>query len=308
MNKLWLEYFCTIAKYNSITKAAQTLSISQSSLSQTVAKLEQQLGVKLVERASRGIELTKQGRLFLEYATESLIREKNIRQELLDIGGEPVGDIVIGAYGMSTVIVKLFVEFKKLYPKVDIIFNQERVISRSRETAYPDLIITGLPVNEEEMEYIDLITEEFFLTVAADHPLAKRNSVLLEELAKERFIVMGDPERLDSIDYFCSMCGFKPNIWLKCNTPVAIENVVSMGIAVSLIPNTWRQRFFSQDSRIVTLPIEYPICQRTIRLAWNKDQYMSKATALFRDYLIENFVEVFHKSMEEDMAGGPSLQ
>ena len=123
MNKLWLEYFCTIAKFGSITNAARSLNISQSSLSQTVAMLEQQLGVSLFDRAAKGVRLTKEGETLYEYVARSYeqleIGEKRLRQ-MRDL---EAGEIRIGASDMTLqyFLLPYLEQFHEAYPQIKVI-------------------------------------------------------------------------------------------------------------------------------------------------------------------------------------------
>lgn len=293
MEKLQLEYFCTIAEAGSITKAAQSLNISQSSLSQTISKLERQLQVKLLERVPRGIRLTKEGRLFLTYAADALIRERNIRQQLLDSGNEPSGEIILKVNALSSTVVRLFIEFKKQYPNVEAKFLQSSPDDLN-ELDRPDLTITGAPIDSSHDDSALLITEKIMAALSPEHPLAKKDSISLSALAKERFIIFGSPERTSHLIHYCAISGFTPNIWMRCRNTNMIFSMVENHLGVSVVPNTWEE---NMHQKVVLVPIVNPPCEREVRVVWTKKQYLSKATRLFRDYIIENFSAMLERDM-----------
>lgn len=281
-----LRYFCAIVKEGSITRAAEKNNISQPALSQTISKLESELGVALFERLPRGIQLTSQGSRFLEYANEALSREHDIRKELADMGNIPFGEIVIKCNAVSHLVAKLFLEFQKDYPKTELRFIQANTPDHKKYA--PDLIITSELETASELNSVPLITEELQIAVPATHHLAHRKSIRLEEIANEKFLSIDGRELENIFKVYCSIAGFTLNSLVKCSNINILRGLLQSGIGITVMAYSWRMEC---NNSIVLLPIEYPICTRTIRLCWNKDRYMSNAAQLFKEYLINNFAK-----------------
>ena len=103
-------------------KAAETIHISQSALSRQIRLLEQELGTPLLERSSKGAQPTEAGRVLLERIDALFHQIDNIRAEVLNVAGQPSGDLNIGLpYSMRQLLARpVIIEFQKRYPKVSI--------------------------------------------------------------------------------------------------------------------------------------------------------------------------------------------
>lgn len=287
MENQQLEYFCMVAREGSITKAAELLKVSQPSLSQTISKLEKHLGVRLFERVPKGILLTDPGQRLFTYATERLAGERDICRELKDTEGRPSGDIFVRVQVVSAVIAQLFCGFKHLYPNVSIHFLKEELNNRyNMET--PDMSITTNVNMNEGMRSVELVTEDLVAAMSVGHRLAHRARIRLEELAEEDFLNFCNNEMQALTDGFCAISGFQPKVLLECSTSGVMLNLLSSNMGITIVPTSWRKMC---GDRIALVPIEYPVCRRTVRLVWDTSRYMSNASRLFKDYIIENFAK-----------------
>jgi len=122
MDILHLTYFTEVARLKSFTKASQYLHVSQPSISKVIKTLENELGVLLLERSGRQIELTDAGQALLQRAQDVLIAMDNLSNELTDIIGLQTGRLVIGLPPMvgARFFPSLIGEFKHCYPGVEI--------------------------------------------------------------------------------------------------------------------------------------------------------------------------------------------
>lgn len=288
-----LECFCEIVEQGKITLAAAKLNMAQPSLSQLLRKLEEELCVKLVERLPRGIRLTRQGERFYKYALDALRRDSNIRRELIQMEGGPSGDIYINCNATSSLITLLFLDFQKLYPGVTMRMN--RPTTRQHDERQADLYITNELMPDRDMESITLATEDLVIAVPASHPLAKKRSVRLEELADENFLGVERRQSQHIFEGYCAAVGFRPKIVLDCPDTVILQSLLVQGLGIAAMPASWQKQC---GPNVALLPISYPKCQRVIRLCWDKSAYISPAAALFKDYIIAHYNERFHANLE----------
>ena len=220
-----LRYFCVIAQEKSITKAAEKCYIAQPSLSQSIANLEKELGVKLLDRASRGISLTQAGEVFYRYATGVLQEEKQIRQKLLDTDKEPAGEITlcIGCY--ASTVLRLVSEFKKEYPHVAF-----RLMEKRKTGEKPDLVIANCREKENDYSSEKLYEERLLALHAKNHPLARRKSVRLEELSGDVFILRSGDELNEPVMTYCRAAGFRPEkIQISPNAETVAQMIALFG-------------------------------------------------------------------------------
>ncbi|AQR96860.1 LysR family transcriptional regulator [Clostridium saccharoperbutylacetonicum] len=289
MELIQLRYFLIVAQLEHITQAAEILHISQPSLSRTISRLENELGVKLFNRQGRQIKLN-------EYGTSFQIRVKKIFKEI-DNGIDEIKNLssskkqtISIAVSSARIVSDLLIRFAKQHP--EIYLRQTLVptndMAHLLETRKVDFCISTSPVEHPEVEFLPLIEEEVFLGVSLSHPLAKCKSILLKDVANEAFISLIKGYGLREItDSFCEKAGFSPNIMFEVDDPSSIGAFVLAGLGVAFIPEPVFHHYKSLP--IVKLQIKEPICRQTIGLYWNKDRYFSKALFYFSEFIKSYF-------------------
>jgi DNA-binding transcriptional LysR family regulator len=290
MNLLQLKYFQTVAKLENMTRAAEELHIAQPSLSKTIARLEEDLGVYLFERRGRQIRINKFGKTFLARVQRVFSELEDGRRELADMSGLESGSVTVGAT-ISRLLPKLFSEFltEKPYVKFRLVqVTRQLEIQRQLVSGELDLCISILPVEQPEVSCIPLTTEEIYLVVPPGHRLAKNRSALLKEIAGEPFIHHTTESGLRMItDSFFQQAEFVPDIAFECTTPEVICSLVKEGLGNALIPASWWNT--ANMEPLPKLHIENPACDRTIWLSWIKKHYMSEAAVSFKQFTVEYF-------------------
>ena len=188
MELLQLRYFRTAAQMESITKAADFYGIPQPAMSQTIARIERELGgIRLFDRKNRRLYLNDNGRLFLEYVDRAL--------EALDSGVRAVtasqteigGPIRILAMENRRFVLSCVSEFAEQYPKVNFCISHD--YHSSPEDVF-DLCVSSAMDFQQMHDSCPLIRERIVLAVHRDHPLADSASVRLIDLRNEKFITL----------------------------------------------------------------------------------------------------------------------
>lgn len=298
MELLQLRYFQTTAKLEHITKAAQELNVSQLALSQTISRLEEDLGVPLFNREGRNIYLNDFGKAFLNRVNRIFQELNDGKRELLDLQ-ESLEQSISITIALPYILPHLIVDFLKIYPKIKInqsiaTTNEMKILLENSEV---DFCFLTEEIHGEEIEWVTLIEEEIFLSVPPNHHLATRTSISLEEVANETFInrTSGYGFR-DLTDQFCAQAGFKPYTPIELEEAGAILRLVEMGMGLSFTPELSLLRYSSPNT--VEIPITYPICKRTIGIAWNKNRYLNKSALDFKDFIIhffQNEIQIYLK-------------
>lgn len=293
MELLQLKYFQVVARLENITRAAEELHIAQPSLSKTIARLEESVGVPLFDRQGRRIRLNQFGQTFLKRVERSFKELEEGQREVTDLAGLEHGSVTVGAI-IPQQLPHIFREYLKRYPYVKfrlLQVTQHLEIQERLMNGEIDLCISTLPIDQAEIHCEPLMIEEIFVAVPAGHRLANRNSIQLIEIADEPFIHQTTEYGLREItNNFCHQAGFVPNIAniaFESTTPEVICSLVKTGFGNAFMPACWWDKI-NTDS-MVKLHIESPICQRTIWLSWFKEHYLSMAARDFSKFVIEYF-------------------
>ncbi|MDP4144235.1 MAG: LysR family transcriptional regulator [Bacillota bacterium] len=285
-----LKYFQRAAQLNHISRAALELNIPQPSLSKTISQLEKELGVVLFDRHGKSVELNEYGEIFLNKVNIALSALEDGKIELADLSDKPFGNIKLAVLSASSMLPELLSLFSTTYPSISFQLIQHPQESSSKPSF--DLCISSFPTEIAKSNFASLMTEEIFLAVPVNHPLASRNSIRLSEASNEKFISLEKGKDLRKItDYLCYSAGFIPNVIFESDDPATVRGLIKAGQGVAFIPSiSWRD---AKSSHITLLHIEDPICKRTIHLSWPEDRYMKQTVRLFRDFTVNYFKNNF---------------
>jgi DNA-binding transcriptional LysR family regulator len=289
MELLQLYYFQTVARFEHMTRAAEELQIAQPSLSKTISRLEEDLGVPLFERKNKQIKLNAFGRLFLDRVNQVFLELNEGKRELAELAGRMQKQITL-AVSIPRVLPQLLGSFLKRYPEIRFqqVLKSSASMKQQLEKGEIDFCISSVPIEGEEIVWEPLITEEIYLVVPPEHRLAKRDKVFLREVKDEPFISMNEGYGFRNLtDEFCREAGFVPNIAFEGDEPGVIGDLVRQGLGIAFIPEITlvqcSQPFLNK------LKIVEPKCQRTIGLGWSKKKYLTEAAQQFRQFVFEYF-------------------
>lgn len=204
-----LEYILAIAKYQNITKAAQSLFISQPSLSKYLKNLENNLNIRLFNRLGNRFVLTFAGEIYIKNAKEIILIKERLLSELRDISEFKKGNLNIaftytrGAY----IIPETIPSFKESYPHIDINLIEDSSSNLENLLLNGDahIAVLNTPITSNDLDYISLGTEEIVLLTNINHPIAKKlkniefPKVSLNDFKKDRFITQYSTQRTGQI-------------------------------------------------------------------------------------------------------------
>ncbi len=289
MELLQLKYFQTVAGLEHMTKAAEELQIAQPSLSKTISRLEEDLGVPLFDRKNRQLRLNEYGKLFLDRVNRIFLELNEGKREIAERSEQGQSQITL-AVSIPRVLPELLSSFLKQYP--DIKFQQVLKSTTSMksqlEKAEIDFCISSVPIEGTDIVWEPLMTEEIYLIVPPEHRLSRREEIVLSEVKNDPFISMNTGFGFRNLtDAFCHEAGFIPNIAFEGDEPGVIGDLVRQGLGIAFIPEiSWIHHTnpFPNKLRIIE-----PKCQRTIGLGWSKRRYLSDAAQQFRQYVTDYF-------------------
>ena len=286
MDLLQLKYFKTVARLENVTKAANELYIAQPALSKSISQLEKELGINLFDRNGKYIKLNEYGKLFLAKVDIALNALEDGKREITDLQGKEFGEIQLIFLAASTIIPDLLSDFCKLHPNIR--FQLFQHFPNEVGNSDFDLCISASHFEKQSENSMVLLNEEVYFAFPINHPLSNRKSISLKEVANENFISLKEGKPLRKItDDYCKKAGFKPKIIFESDDPATVRELIKAGQGVAFIPQiSWGS---SVGSSIVFLHIEEPVCRRTIYIEWNEKRYLSKASALFRNFALNYF-------------------
>ena len=290
MNFLQLKYFQEVASLEHMTKAAESLNVSQPSISNTISRLEKELGVPLFIRQGRQIKLTPYGQVFLKRINRSFFELEEGVSELKAMAGLERGYISISTT-LASIMPYLLKDYLTKYPANKIIQNQAfstEDIKKQLINNEIDFCISWLPIIDGDIEWLPLKMEEIYLSVPRNHPLAHRKKINLAEASEDTFISLIPEYAFRKItDDFCHRAGFEPNISIQISDASALHYFVDQNYGVTFTPSFLIEP--TKDMNCVHIPIKNPICQCTIGIAWHKSHSMSQSAREFIDFTTEFF-------------------
>jgi len=286
-----LEQFLQVYKNKSITKAAETLYISQQGLSTSVSKLEKELGCKLFRRTSKGIFLTKHGEYFLPQV-EKIIDILNESLTYLNGQISKKSDLLIGcSYG---VVGELYDGFllrdQTSNPEIRLKINEypDILCELAVENEEVELGIIVGPVNDNQFDSYLLLKRKFYAIVHKSHPLAKLDIIDLEKLKTEKIIIMNKNFKIYHIFYeSCLDAGFAPNIVYEAAEIALVHKMVGKNYGIGLTVD-----FLLDDIQVPDLKV---IDVGELKYSWDlylitkKNSTLSKSARVFKSYITNKY-------------------
>jgi LysR family transcriptional activator of glutamate synthase operon len=298
MELLQLQYFLTVARLEHVTEAARSLHVSQSSLSKTIQRLEEDLGVPLFDRIGRKLRLNEFGSRFLRRAEKALFELEQGKQEISDFSRPEHGTLELAVTTAST-LPNILREFRKKRPyiqfHVQMLTTQEMVALLHRGEV--DFCLSSPPIQGDDIECQIVYIDPILVAVPKGHRLAERSSVSLSDLKDEWFVgVKRGYGTRDLVDSICQSAGFTPKYVYEGDEPARLSTLVEAEIGIAFIPSTAR---FSRE-QIKYLQIENHELVREIALLWNRSRYISRAALEFREVVEAYFGALSKETIETE--------
>jgi DNA-binding transcriptional LysR family regulator len=234
-----------VATRGSFSAAAEALAFTQSAVSQQVAALERETGTRLIERGVRPVRLTDAGRALMVHAEAVLARLDEAEQELGEIAGLRRGRLRLASFptAIATLVPRAIARFNQRHPDVDLTVvddHHQGLLSRLARWELDVALIydhKALPDPEVRLERTYLLDDPFDLVVPDGHPLARRASVALEELAEETWIGGTPDGAYDRIVlHSCRAAGFEPRFAFGSDDYNAVQAFVAVGLGIGMLP------------------------------------------------------------------------
>ena len=271
-----LRYFVAVAEERHFGRAAERLHIAQPPLSQQIRRLEAELGVTLLHRTTRSVEVAPAGKVLLVRAREILAAVDGATEDTRRAARGEFGRLVVGFTGSATyeLLPKLAAALRSALPGVALNLRGELLTPAQVASLLDGTLDLGLlrpPVRERELA-VEVVRREPLVAVLPEaHPLAAADSVPLEELEGEPFVVYPSHFRSvvhDAVEETCEAHGFLPRVALEVSETATLVSFVAAGLGVSLVPESVRHMTVRGA---VYRPLAGDAATVELAVAWRRD-------------------------------------
>ncbi|HEY9555925.1 MAG TPA: LysR substrate-binding domain-containing protein [Acidimicrobiales bacterium] len=293
MNLRDLRYLAAVAEHRHFGKAAEACFVSQPTLSTQLKKLEQELGVQLVERNPGHILLTEAGERVLERAQVMLRAADDIRSIARRAADPDAASLRIGLIPTLApyLLPHVVPDLHERFPKVELLLVEEKtevVLQRLREGRL-DAGVLALPVPDEHLHVEPLFEEDFLLAVPCDHRLATTTGLVDPKvLADEQVLLLEEGHCLrDQALAVCQMAGASERSGFRATSMETLRQMVAAGVGVTLLPELAVRPPVPPQEAMALLRFAEPVPRREIAMIWRRTSVhadlLAKVADAFRD-------------------------
>lgn len=234
MELLQLRYFLAVAESEHMTNTAKLLHIAQPALTQSIHRLEQELGVSLFERAGRGIRLSPAGAYVRDRVKPAMETLENVARDVQLFQQGEQGVVRVGVHAASGVAIDGIAAYSELNPHVSFEITQDER-ERHRDVIVTTITPRGSSTVENAMEKTPF-SERIGIAVPASSALGDTAS--LADFANERFIALAGSRRFREVcDTFCARRAFTPHIAFESDNPLVVKKMIGLGLGVGFWPD-----------------------------------------------------------------------
>jgi DNA-binding transcriptional LysR family regulator len=301
-----LTTFREVAVRGSFSEAAVALDFTQPAISQHISRLETALGVKVLERNARGVKLTPAGEVLVREASALLDAARRAEDAVRDAAGVGRAQVRVAAFASAAagLLPGATRDLRARRPDAELalqVYELEPALDALQAGRVDVAVIVDFALSPAKrrsgLEYVPICDDEMRLAVAADHPLATRASIALEELATEPFLiteVAGTCADSNVVLHAFADAGFEPTVAFESEDYQALQGMAASGIGVAMIPT---MALTSSRNDVVVLPIRGAAPARQVLAAVRKGD---------QDPLVEHLIESLRRSARQ-LAGVPTL-
>ncbi|MEM5385581.1 Uncharacterized HTH-type transcriptional regulator YfeR [Paraburkholderia piptadeniae] len=274
-----LRVFIEVARLQSFSRAGSEIGLTQSAVSRCVRELEAEIGLKLIDRTTREVQLTDVGGNLVASVSRLLGDLDDALREIREIGEQRRGRVMVAA--SPTIACRLMPPIVaacgKQYPFITLGLRddvQSDVVRKVKSGEVDFGVIIG-PVSADDLIAEALMTDSFCLVSRDDHPLAGRSEVAWRELEGERLVLLDHASgSRPIIDAALEEYGVSANVVQELGHPSTVYGLVQEGIGVSVLP--WLAMPLPAGSSLVTRAL-VPRAERTVELVRRRDRSLSPA-------------------------------
>jgi LysR family hydrogen peroxide-inducible transcriptional activator len=275
MNLRDLKYLVALADLRHFGKAADACFVSQPTLSTQIRKLEEELGVALVERAPRKVMLTAAGQDVVQRARRIVGEVEQMREAARRSMDPESGSLRLGVFPTLApyLLPHVVPQLRDRFPQLELLLVEEKsdvLLQRLREGKL-DAALLALPLHDDQLHAELLFEEPFVFAAPLQHPLASRTVMSMSELSDETLLLLEDGHCLrDQALDVCRLSGAQERSGFRATSLETLRQMVAAGVGVTLLPALSVHEPIAQSPNIRLIPFRAPAPIRQIALAWRK--------------------------------------
>jgi LysR family transcriptional regulator, hydrogen peroxide-inducible genes activator len=280
MNLRDLRYLIALAEHKHFGRAAEASFVSQPTLSTQIKKLEDELGVALVERTPRKVLLTEVGKEIVQRAREVLNEVDQIRaiaRRTLDpeSGTVRLGIFpTLGPYLLPHVVPRI----RERFPRLELLLVEEKteVILKQLREGRLDAGVLALPVHDDQLHAEFLFEEPFLLAVPEGHALARRKSLTLDDLSDQSLLLLEEGHCLrDQALQVCQLSGAGEKSGFRATSLETLRQMVAANVGITLLPTLSVKPPVARSENIHLMQFRGDAPSRRIAMFWRRSSAMA---------------------------------
>lgn len=285
---LQLKYFQIVAKNEHIARSAQQLNVSQPALSSMIARLEQELNVKLFSRIGRRIVLNEYGAVLLTHVNNILREEENAKLKIQEMSGSISRRLSV-ALTSPHLLDGIIMPFIASHPDIKLTLRVADLAKCAEMLKYGavDFCVSAPGIKDDEIEPIVCVEDELVVAASCKHPFAQYDYVTINDIASERIIMLvGDFSFRHSVDEIFNRYGIHLNYYIECDHSLRNEFLKgNQGISISL--NSAKKRsIYDEDICFVPIKAEH-FPKITISICKQKGHYQTAISSVFMEQILK---------------------
>jgi len=290
MNLRALQYFVKLADLKHFSKAADACFVSQPTLSTQIKKLEEELGVQLVERAPKMIMLTPVGEEIADRARLVLSDIEQIRTVARRSSNPADGVLRLGLFPTLApyFLPHVVPSIRKQFPNLRLQLAEEKTedVLRLLRQGHVDAGVLALPIRGDGMEVEVLFEEPFVLALPADHPLVERKNVSMQDLAGAELLLLEEGHCLrDHALEVCALADAHERVDFHATSMETLRQMVAAEVGITLMPLLSVQPPIPATPNVVVRRFAEPMPSRTIAMVWRSSSALSGFLRQFAEIL-----------------------
>ena len=288
MNTKQFQYVLALAHEGSFSKAADTLNITQPSLSQYIKKIEREVGITLFDRTNGDVRITDAGRVYIETARQILDLEHQMETAFLDLAENRTGSLIIGAapYRAASMMPVIASAFQNKHLGMHLVVREGTTaeLAEGMEHGEYDFALTLLPLDKRLFAYEKVVEEELILAVPGTYPGLDaevvpgrlHRAVSADVLNKQNLVMLTETQFMQKqlenmlMDYQLTV---RPAAIVK-SLQAQIE-MVKAGVGMAIVPSGIER--FCRDNEVAFYSFKEILPKREVVIMWKKDRKLSKA-------------------------------
>jgi DNA-binding transcriptional LysR family regulator len=282
-----LQYFVAVAEQGSVTRAAQNLSISQSSVTEALKELESDLGVELFDRHPRGLSITHNGHQFLRHATKILSTVSDARTSFSGKQSSVGGRLNIGVTSLVAgyVLSDLLARYRRACPDVEVSaiednggYLEHLLVGGELDVAV--MVISNLR-DRMALQAEILETSPYRLWLPMGHPLVSADIISVADITREPLIMLTIDEIEENTGKLLSALGARPHVAFRTRSVEAVRSLVATGAGIALLPDLVYRPWSLEGDRIESRDVSGSLPVVQVGIVWRKGSSLPQSARDF---------------------------